>query len=96
MKVSDLNNYQKQHLAWRLDHKTATGLITASAIARGDHGNKSVMDIFKESGCSNRSAAQHVYWVKNYKKMLERKRNKFEREGDFISVDYCDSVLDQI
>lgn len=58
VKISDLNDDQKSHLAWRLDHNTACGLITASAVARGDHGDLDVKEVFiKYGNVSARSAS---------------------------------------
>jgi len=67
MKLSQLNEDQKAHLAWRLDHKTACGLGTASAVARGDHGDLDLVDVFKNYGfCSPRSAAAHARLTENF------------------------------
>jgi hypothetical protein len=45
-KLSELTETQKEHLAWRLDHKTVCGLLTASRIARGEFGDLDIIDIF--------------------------------------------------
>ena len=59
--LSDLNNDQKRHLAWRLDSKTACGRITACSVVRGEQGNLDLITIFKKFGnCSPRSAAAHA------------------------------------
>jgi membrane protein DedA with SNARE-associated domain len=48
--LSELNANQREHLAWRLDHKTACGYVTAGAVARGDHGDMLVSEIFEKYG----------------------------------------------
>lgn len=68
MKLSELSYYQKCHLAWRLDNKTSCGMLTASSVARGDRGNKDLVDIFKEyGGLGDRSAKIHARKVINYR-----------------------------
>lgn len=67
MKLSELNDDQKGHLAWRLDHKTATGYITACCIARGQHGNLELVEIFERAGMTKHAAKIHAHKVINYK-----------------------------
>lgn len=50
MLLSQLTDDQKSHLAWRLDHNTSCGYVTAGAVARGDHGDMEVVDIFVKYG----------------------------------------------
>jgi hypothetical protein len=51
MKVCDLNEMQCAHLAWRLDHKTACGLLTAARIARGEAlQDRTLVEIFEWAG----------------------------------------------
>ena len=57
MRLSELNQDQRGHLAWRLDHNTCCGRLTAGAVARGDHGDLDIVEIFKTYGDrSERSA----------------------------------------
>lgn len=68
MKLSELNDLQKSHLAWRLDNKTACGLLTAIRVARGNFGDLDLVQIFKEFGDrSDRSAKLQAKKVENYK-----------------------------
>lgn len=67
VKISDLNDDQKSHLAWRLDHNTGCGFLTASAVARGDHGDLDVKEVFINYGdVSARSAAILTKKVLNF------------------------------
>ncbi len=66
MKLSELNEDQKGHLAWRLDHKTGTGYITACCIARGQHGDLELVEIFKRAGMPEHAAKIHAHKVINY------------------------------
>ena len=66
MKIAELSEIQKQHLAWRLDHKTGTGLLTACAIARGEHGDLDLVEVFTRAGKSAHSAKIHARKVINF------------------------------
>jgi hypothetical protein len=68
MKLCDLNYMQRQHLAWRLDVKTACGLITACRIARlgTEFDKQEVYRVFVWAGKSDRSAKIHARKVINY------------------------------
>jgi len=67
MKISELNEDQRQHLIWRLDAKTCCGLLTAGSISRGEKGDLDLVDIFMEWGCRNkRSALAHARLVEIY------------------------------
>ncbi len=66
MKISELNEAQKQHLVWRLDHKTFMGLLTARRIARGEKGDLDLVEVFKLAERSDRSAKIHARKVINY------------------------------
>lgn len=68
--ISQLNDAQKGHLIWRLDHKTWCGLITAGHIARGDHGDLSLVEIFKSMDLSDRQAKIHATKVMNFKSKI--------------------------
>jgi hypothetical protein len=67
VKISELNDEQRAHLAWRLDHKTYVGFITAGRIVRGEFGDDEVREIFKRAGKSERSAAYHAGQVERFK-----------------------------
>lgn len=68
MRISELNDEQKGHLAWRLDHKTSCGLITACSVARMQHGDLELVEIFKDyGGLPERSAKIHAAKVRNFK-----------------------------
>ena len=66
MKISELNEEQNGHLAWRLDHKTACGYLTAIRIAKGKLGDDDLVTIFKKMGKSNHSAKIHARKVINF------------------------------
>ena len=50
MKLSELTELKKQHLAWRLDHNTSCGYLTAISIAKGELGDLDLIEIFKKFG----------------------------------------------
>ena len=66
MKISELSDVQRQHLAWRIDHKTGTGLITGVGIARGEFGDLDLVDVFLRCGKSRRSALAHARKVATF------------------------------
>lgn len=66
MKISELTEIQKQHLIWRLDHKTCCGLITACRIAKGEWGNLDLIELFQRFDMSLRSAKIHATKVRNF------------------------------
>ena len=66
MKISELTQEQKGHLAWRLDHKTSTGYLTSCCIARGDYGDLDLVEVFKLADRSEHSAKIHARKVMNY------------------------------
>lgn len=66
-KVKDLTVRQREHLAWRLDAKTACGYITACQIARLEiFTDMSLVDIFEWAGKSPRAAKTHARKVVNF------------------------------
>ena len=66
--LSDLTQPQRSHLDYRLDHNTCCGYGTAASVARGDHGDMSVKEIFEKYGCrSSRSAAILTGKVLNFR-----------------------------
>ena len=60
MKISELNEKQKSHLAWRLDAKTFVGYLTAIRIAKGQFGDDDLITVFKKAGKNERSAKIHA------------------------------------
>lgn len=67
MKVSDLNDTQRSHLAWRLDHKTVCGYITAGRIARGEIlQDRTLVEIFEWAGKTPHAAKIHARKVLNF------------------------------
>jgi hypothetical protein len=56
MKISELSDDQKSHLAYRLDHNTCCGYLTAGRIARGEFGDMEVVDVFLKADRTLRSA----------------------------------------
>ncbi len=66
IKLSDLSEDQKGHFAWRMDAKTTIGYVTACAIARGNHGDVILTDVFEWGGRSKHSAKIHARKCLNY------------------------------
>ncbi len=68
MRLSELNDDQRGHLAWRLDNKTACGFLTACAVARGKHGDLDLVEIFERYGDRTRHGAKiHARKVINFR-----------------------------
>lgn len=65
--VSQLNEPQRGHLAWRLDHKTCCGYITACHIARGQHEDKPINEVFESFDMKPHQAKIHARKVINFK-----------------------------
>jgi hypothetical protein len=88
--LKNLTEDQRRHLAWRLDHKTCCGLITACKIARGEKPElTNLVDIFRWAGKSELAAKIHARKVINYsvkeaeKKLLirnKKQKTKFRME----------------
>lgn len=68
VRISELSEMQKQHLAWRLDHKTYVGYITACRIARGEFGDDTLLEVFTKAGKSEHAAKIHARKVLNFQK----------------------------
>ena len=68
MKVENLSEIQRQHLAWRLDNKTGCGLMTACRIARleTEFNDKDVHSVFLWAGLPERSAKIHAGKVERF------------------------------
>lgn len=69
MKVNNLNEDQRGHLAYRLDHNTACGFLTAARVAKGegDFGEMDLVDVFVWAGSSRRSGQVLAKKVINFK-----------------------------
>ena len=67
MKISELTELQKSHLAWRLDHKTYCGYLTACRIASGKLGDMDLVDVFMKMDKTPHSAKIHARKVINFK-----------------------------
>lgn len=67
MRISELNQEQRGHLAWRLDHKTYVGYITACRIARAELGDDDLTTVFERCGKSTHAAKIHARKVVNFK-----------------------------
>jgi len=68
MKISELSDLQKSHLAWRLDAKTCVGFITAIRIAKGKMGDFELVEVFeKYADRTPHSAKIHACKVRNFK-----------------------------
>jgi len=65
-KISELTDDQRRHLAWRLDHKTYVGYLTACRIARGEFGDDDLVTVFKRAGRSDRSAKIQARTILNF------------------------------
>ena len=50
MKLSNLTEIQRGHMAWRLDRNTCCGLLTALRVARMEHGDLEVAEVFEKYG----------------------------------------------
>lgn len=68
MKLNELTEIKRSHFAWRLDHKTACGLLTACRIARleTEWNDKEVYEIFEWAGLTKRSAKIHAGKVERF------------------------------
>lgn len=67
-RISELNQIQRSHLAWRLDHKTCCGYITACHIARGNYEEDLLLNkVFETFGMTPQQAKIHARKVINFK-----------------------------
>lgn len=68
MLVKNLTNVQLQHLVWRLVRKTYCDYLIACKIARLEtkHKDEEVYQVFKDAGCSERSAKIHAGKVERF------------------------------
>jgi len=69
MLLKELSPIKRNHLAWRLDHKTYCGLLSACRIARLETAHKEleVWKIFQAMGLTERSSKIHATKVINFK-----------------------------
>ncbi len=65
-KISELSHDQKCHLAWRIDHKTAIGILTACRIARGQMGDMTTKEVFDKCEIPEHKAAFNARRVEKY------------------------------
>lgn len=66
-KISELTDTQKSHLAWRLERHTYIGMITACAIARGEHGDLPVNEVFAKADMTPHQSKIHARKVMRFK-----------------------------
>lgn len=78
MKISELTEPQKEHLAWRLDHNTWCGYLTAGRVARGEMGDMEIEETFMKFDKSKRSA-----------KILAKKVMDFTIDPDVYAAQKC-------
>jgi len=76
-KISELPDYQKRHLAWRLDHKTYVGYLTAGRIANGEFGDQPINEVFEKAGMTPHQAKIHARKVETFRFPYERKCSVF-------------------
>lgn len=81
MKISELTDDQKSHLAWRLEHNTGYGIGASCAVARGEAGDLEIVDAFVRADKSRRSALILAKKVENFK-VNERDRAIGQRTLD--------------
>lgn len=67
-KVKELNRLQKGHLAWRLDHHTYCGFISAGRVSRGESGfgEKRINEVFENFEMTKHQAKIHATKVVNF------------------------------
>lgn len=74
MKLLELSQAQRDHLIWRLDHKTAMGLLTAIRIVdRMERGDLELVTLFQLAGRSEHSAKIHTRKVIDFRPGSNRK-----------------------
>lgn len=61
LRISELSRMQREHLVWRLDHKTAMGLLTAvRMVDKMEGGDLELVALFQLGGRSEHSAKIHA------------------------------------
>jgi hypothetical protein len=72
-KISELSEEQKSHLAWRLEHYTFVGYVTAIRIVKGEFGDSTLFEVFEKAGMNPQRAKIHSSRVCNFNtSMLEK------------------------
>lgn len=66
LRLSDLSETQKQHLAWRLDRNTGYGLGSIGRVARGEAGDFMLTEIFEKFDMTPHQAKIHARKVTNF------------------------------
>jgi hypothetical protein len=90
MKISELNEDQKGHLAYRLDHNTYCGFLTAARICNGEFGDLELEEVFKQAGKSPR-------WAKYYaKKVIEFNADPDEKAAAKTSLEMLPFIMKDI
>jgi hypothetical protein len=90
MKISELNEDQKGHLAYRLDHNTYCGFLTAGRICNGEFGDLDLEEVFKQAGKSPR-------WAKYYaKKVIEFNADPDEKAAFTSSLTMLPHIMQDI
>lgn len=92
-KISELSDDQRSHLAWRLDNKTFVGMVTAAKIARGEHGDDNIVDVFIKADMSERSAKIHARKVMNFDRMEYAKKNLSEEEFRIFQIGGTEALV---
>lgn len=59
-KLSELSETKRSHLAWRIDHHTGTGYLTACRIARIELGDDPINTVFEKCGMTPHRAKIHA------------------------------------
>jgi hypothetical protein len=90
MRISELTEDQKSHLAWRLDRHTYVGFITAARIARGEFGDDEIVDVFLKADCTSHKAKILARKVINFSISAERKALLLEK----IRIGTYENLLD--
>lgn len=85
MKISELTEIQKQHLAFRLDNNTSMGYIGACQVARIELGDDEIVDVFRKAGKSEHSAKILAKKVETFR-APERHNYRIEVEIKFEDV----------
>jgi len=74
MRISELSEDQKSHLAWRLEHNTYVGYGTACRIARGEFGDLTLEECFEKADKKPRWAKYYAQKVIDFKVSESRKQ----------------------
>jgi hypothetical protein len=72
MKISELCNLQKSHMAWRI-HRETCGMLEAIRIANGELGDISVYRVFRKCDCGVIKSLWNAMWVRLYPRTCKGK-----------------------